>query len=93
MAAPINSECRPYLFGTKPRANFRSDQVLTNWFKLRARVEGVWPSFFSGSAGDMLESRFLTLMAFAEGYHRAGRDCPPLTEAQERDGVKQSQTR
>lgn len=64
------------------------DRVVADWFKLRSRVGGVWPSFFSTlSAEDLLESRFLSLMAFAEGYHRAVRDRPPLTQEQEDDAV------
>jgi hypothetical protein len=64
------------------------DEVIWDWFELRARVGAVWRSFFSTlSAEDLLESRFLNLMAFMEGYHRAVRDSPPLTEHQEQAGI------
>jgi len=63
------------------------DKVVCAWFKLRATVGAVWPSFFATlCANDLLESRFLNMMAFMEGYHRAVRDRPPLTLDQERLG-------
>lgn len=44
----------------------------------------VWRLHFSviGSADGLLENRFLNLMAFSEGYHRAIRDHLPLTRNQ-----------
>jgi len=52
----------------------------------------VWNLLFStiGAPEVVLENRFLDLMAFSEGYHRALRDDPPLSKAQHAPGVMQS---
>jgi len=64
------------------------DEVMHRWFVLREEVGAVWLLLFStiGATEGLLENRFLNLMAFSEGYHRALRDAPPLTKAQARAG-------
>ena len=56
------------------------------WFALREDVGAVWSLFFAtlGQEEGSLENRFLNLMAFTEGYHRARRDHPPLDKQQEK---------
>jgi hypothetical protein len=66
---------------------------VTRWFSLRQQVGPVWQLLFAvlGRDDGLIEDRFLNLMAFAEGYHRALRDSPPLTSQQAkaaRDSVK-----
>jgi hypothetical protein len=61
-------------------------ELIRSWFSLRTQVGPVWSLFFT-TVDDphlLLENRFLNLMAFAEGYHRALRDRPPLTADQEK---------
>jgi hypothetical protein len=56
--------------------------MLRRWFRLRERVGAVWTTFFAALYGAaVLEDQFLSLAAFAEGYHRALHDQPPLTKA------------
>jgi hypothetical protein len=64
------------------------DDVMHRWFVLREEVGAVWNLLFStiGAPEVVLENRFLDLMAFSEGYHRALRDDPPLSKAQARAG-------
>jgi hypothetical protein len=64
-------------------------EVISRWFKLSLEVGSVWPIFFSALRGTgLLEDRFLSLVAFAEGFHRALHDNPPLTKEAEREGKK-----
>lgn len=60
------------------------EEVVARWFALRREVGPVWSLFFSTIDGreQFLENRFLNLMAFCEGYHRAIRDRPPLEAEQ-----------
>lgn len=59
--------------------------TIRRWFALREEVGPVWALYFAtlGREEGLLENRFLNLMAFAEGYHRALRDTPPLTKTQD----------
>lgn len=63
--------------------------LLRRWFELRKRVGAVWTTFFAAVyGGATLDDQFLSLTAFAEGYHRALHDSPPLTKAQDRIAQK-----
>jgi len=63
--------------------------ALRRWFDLRKRVGPVWISFFAALYGSaVLEDQFLSLAAFAEGYHRALHDQPPLSAAEDRRAQK-----
>jgi hypothetical protein len=63
--------------------------ILRRWFELRERVGPVWATFFAALyGGAVLEDQFLSLAAFAEGYHRAVHDRPPLTKAEDRRAKK-----
>jgi hypothetical protein len=66
------------------------ERLFQSWFALHARIGPVWQLFFStlASSGGLLENRFLNMVAFAEGYHRALHDQPPLTSAQDRAAKK-----
>ena len=57
------------------------EKLVTAWFDLRRRVGPVWSLFFSAldRSESLLEDRFLGLLAFAEGYHRALHDERPLS--------------
>lgn len=59
-------------------------ETLQAWFALHQRIGPVWQLFFSTlpRVDGLLEDRFLNLVAFAEGYHRALLDQPPLTAEQ-----------
>jgi hypothetical protein len=56
--------------------------LMRAWFELRERLGPVWRLFFATTVDPWLtlESQLLNLTAFAEGYHRALHDKPPLTE-------------
>jgi hypothetical protein len=56
--------------------------LLRSWFGLRERLGPVWRLFFATTVDPWLtrESQLLNLTAFAEGYHRALHDEPPLPE-------------
>lgn len=63
--------------------------VMSRWFSLSDEVGPVWPIFFSALRGTgLLEDRFLSLVAFAEGFHRALHDQPPLSKEAEKDGKR-----
>lgn len=59
-------------------------ETLQAWFALHQRIGPVWQLLFSTlqRTDGLLENRFLNLVAFAEGYHRALHDRPPLTTTQ-----------
>lgn len=74
----------PYRLALNFREVSAPETVIREWFNLRESVGSVWPLFFAtiGSPGQYLENRFLDLMAFCEGYHRAIHDDPPLTDSE-----------
>jgi hypothetical protein len=60
--------------------------VIRGWYDLRRRVGPVWEIFFDRGRLP-IEDRFLPIVSFAEGYHRATRgECPPL-KAEEHDAA------
>ena len=65
-------------------------ETLQAWFALHRRIGPVWQIFFSTlqRVDGLLENRFQNLVAFAEGYHRALHDQPPLTTKQASEGKK-----
>jgi hypothetical protein len=65
-------------------------KIVADWYSLRQRIGPVWNVFFAAldRPESLLEDRFLGLLSFAEGYHRAIHDRPPLTRAQERAANK-----
>jgi hypothetical protein len=64
------------------------DEVVRRWFDLWAEVGAVWLLLFTtmGISEGRLENRFLNLMAFSEGYHRALRDFAAADEKGRRGG-------
>jgi hypothetical protein len=64
--------------------------MLRAWFALHQRIGPVWQLLFSTlqRTDGLLENRFLNLVAFAEGYHRALHDQPPLTPEQAKTATK-----
>jgi Apea-like HEPN/ApeA N-terminal domain 1 len=63
--------------------------AVSRWFSLSYEVGPVWPIFFSALRGTgLLEDRFLSLVAFAEGFHRALHDKPQLSKRADRDEKK-----
>lgn len=60
--------------------------VVSAWFDLRRRLGPVWNLFFAvvDRFESLLEDRLLGLLAFAEGYHRALHDQPPLSPKEEK---------
>jgi hypothetical protein len=58
--------------------------LIVRWHELRSDVGPVWDQFMSvlNRPQDVLESQLLGLLAYAEGYHRALHDQPPLTKKQ-----------
>jgi hypothetical protein len=65
-------------------------KTLTAWFDLHQRIGPVWQLLFSTlqRTDGLLENRFLNLVAFAEGYHRALHDQLPLTTEQAKAATK-----
>jgi hypothetical protein len=65
-------------------------ETLQAWFALHQRIGPVWQLLFSTlqRTDGLLENRFLNLVAFAEGYHRALHDRPPLTTEQAKAATK-----
>jgi ApeA N-terminal domain 1 len=63
---------------------------LQAWFALHRQIGPVWQLLFSTlqRTTGLLENRFLNLVAFAEGYHRAMHDQPPLTPEQAKAATK-----
>ena len=66
------------------------EETLRAWFALHRRIGPVWQLLFSTlqRTEELLENRFLNLVAFAEGYHRALHDQPPLTTEQANAATK-----
>jgi hypothetical protein len=64
--------------------------LLAAWFTLRRKVGPVWEQFFAvlDRPESLLEDRLLGLMAFAEGYHRALHDQPPLSADDDKSAKK-----
>lgn len=73
-------QSQPYRLALNLGQVAEPETVIATWFELREEVGPVWSLFFSTVDGreQFLENRFLNLMAFCEGYHRAIRDSPPL---------------
>lgn len=65
-------------------------ETLQAWFALHRQIGPVWQLLFSTlqRTTGLLENRFLNLVAFAEGYHRAMHDQPPLTPEQAKAATK-----
>jgi len=65
-------------------------ETLQAWFALHQRVGPVWQLLFSTlqRTDGLLENRFMNLVAFAEGYHRALHDQPPLPPEQAKAATK-----
>jgi ApeA N-terminal domain 1 len=65
-------------------------ETLQAWFALHQRIGPVWQLLFSTlqCTDALLENRFLNLVAFAEGYHRALHDQPPLSPEQAKAATK-----
>lgn len=69
--------------------------TIVEWFSLRDQLGPVWPLFFATlERTDLpLENRLMNLAGFAEGYHRALHDEPPLEtgicEAETKDMLAQ----
>jgi Apea-like HEPN/ApeA N-terminal domain 1 len=64
--------------------------TLRNWFLMRKRLGSVWPLFFTTLARQELpiENQLVNLAAFAEGYHRALHDHPPLTTDEDKEACQ-----
>jgi hypothetical protein len=65
-------------------------RIVSRWYELHARVGPVWRLLFAtlNVRGLPLENRLVSLMSFAEGYHRALRDGQPLTKAEHDSALK-----
>lgn len=65
--------------------------VIASWYQLRRRVGPVWETFFSAldRPETLLEDQLLTMISFAEGYHRAIHGAgAPLSEEQHTEALR-----
>lgn len=79
-----------YALALNLRDNDDPAALIAAWFDLRRKVGPVWDQFFAvlDRPESLLEDRLLGLVAFAEGYHRALHDQPPLSDDEDKAAKK-----